>query len=118
MRISDWSSDVCSSDLLCTAQILNDPGHIRDLQSRIHRAPALGGERSCHHFRRAGAFHTAGFQDFLAPALQELVNLVEFAIDSVERIEGQPPGVGILTAKWQIARASCRESVCQNVKIS
>src|SRR3546814_17352561 len=96
MRISDWSSDVCSSDLLCTAQILNDPGHIRDLQSRIHRVPALGGERSCHHFRRAGASHTAGFQDFLAPALQDLVNLDESANARVERISGTPTDHGFL----------------------
>src|SRR3546814_6143406 len=54
MRISDWSSDVCSSDLLAPP-----PRHVGELEA--DHAPAVGGEaggeeahEGCVH-RRAGA---------------------------------------------------------------
>src|SRR3546814_1635391 len=41
MRISDWSSDVCSSDLTTQALDQIRPGASRDLASAMQRDPAL-----------------------------------------------------------------------------
>src|SRR3546814_10426177 len=55
MRISDWSSDVCSSDLLCTGGIGNNP-----LDIILHRADRRGkeeglGTNESHNVKRRGA---------------------------------------------------------------
>src|SRR3546814_1281505 len=42
MRISDWSSDVCSSDLIRAGprrRLLADPGHVDGLLCRRHALP-------------------------------------------------------------------------------
>src|SRR3546814_3511524 len=41
MRISDWSSDVCSSDLGLYAEVMRRPGLADDLQ-RAHRVSIAG----------------------------------------------------------------------------
>src|SRR3546814_11276765 len=49
MRISDWSSDVCSSDLMAKR------GHRLGLDRIDHRPhPAMGGARAFHAFGLAG----------------------------------------------------------------
>src|SRR3546814_16016394 len=42
MRISDWSSDVCSSDLLAAAQRRHDPGDGVAVADDQHRAGGVG----------------------------------------------------------------------------
>src|SRR3546814_18151625 len=88
MRISDWSSDVCSSDLLAlgrhTGQVEAGVGgrHIRrGLQIQVDRADktAFSHDRSTLH------------------AVQQLAH-------------GLP--------RTKIGRATCRESACQYVEIS
>src|SRR3546814_11448313 len=93
MRISDWSSDVCSSDLpagsvlrLVDELVLGDPRHHRaqfgaDLFDRVFGGEFAGGL----HFRLAGA-------------------VVEHETAD--------------EADLQIGNASCRDSVCQSVYIS
>src|SRR3546814_2219120 len=86
MRISDWSSDVCSSDLPAAEHVAGPQPvrtrHRDDLDRQPDRIlPALAGGESIHD-------HLGVVDDHLA--------------------FGRLP-IG------QIARASCRESVCQYV---
>src|SRR3546814_5135485 len=65
MRISDWSSDVCSSDLLHARPFRRRPGDLLELEQHAQRAAAV-----CHHAahgredrrrcRQTGQAHQAG----------------------------------------------------------
>src|SRR3546814_12361448 len=92
MRISDWSSDVCSSDLAL------------DQQSLMHRLTHGGAKiDGCNRARRAcrGAVrleaHNEGGQT-----------------EAVCNARGDEPQQALV----QIGRASCRARVCQYVSIS
>src|SRR3546814_13838176 len=103
MRISDWSSDVCSSDLSGTASIrppllvvssagrrvfpLNPLG--RDVRSSQHFLPVLGDRISLSF--RARRFHSDLFYEFLR------LHPLFFAL----------AGEGV--RKRKIVRAPCRE---------
>src|SRR3546814_15937952 len=92
MRISDWSSDVCSSDLLETGdQPLHEPG---------------------------GAVLVANAEIYNYLELRQALPDVAFATHS----DCEPPlhlyrSRGLAFAE-KIGRASCRERVCQYVEIS
>src|SRR3546814_9134510 len=86
MRISDWSSDVCSSDLL---------RQITDAADRLHRLVILEIGLQCHRGRDA-------------VALDQRHRLREDA--PVQRLEEMHA-----IELYQIGRASCRERVCQYV---
>src|SRR3546814_4118118 len=89
MRISDWSSDVCSSDL----RIVIARGNAFDVV-----APVIGLDRALrtkHDARRHGRFAT-GMTDVVA--LQPLRRLVQ-----------------VKNVSQEIGRAACRERVCQYV---
>src|SRR3546814_16879835 len=92
MRISDWSSDVCSSDLPVFAQAL---GHQR--QRLDDRLADIIGQR-CRRRARAtlGTVDLAEIRRFLGPFLQILEDFVD----------------------EQIGRASGRESVWPYVEVS
>src|SRR3546814_5202231 len=95
MRISDWSSDVCSSDLRCATTPIEEPIHG---SSRHHHAPRAAhphdhGDRD----RRLGAHHLDADQERL----------------SARRRLG--PGGVSQDERREIGRASCRERVCQYV---
>src|SRR3546814_7960394 len=85
MRISDWSSDVCSSDLVV--------GLAHDAQAR---AGGLA-ERPLPQ-QQAGGLAAAA-----ADAAAELVKL------------GEAEALGVLDHHDEIGRASCRDRVCQYV---
>src|SRR3546814_7533681 len=94
MRISDWSSDVCSSDLLRIGKVAGDPAANKcrriDQRENIHCrggrvAEPTGIERSARQHP-----HRAQFE-------HEFVRIVQ---------RGQSEEIG---------RASCRERVCQYV---
>src|SRR3546814_6369324 len=59
MRISDWSSDVCSSDLLLRGEAVDHPGPLLPVRSPklepvpSSRPPLVVGGRSTHAVRRA-----------------------------------------------------------------
>src|SRR3546814_1210144 len=55
MRISDWSSDVCSSDLQFPAQ----PANQRNQQRDRHREPPAPGKGDEQRFDRRGIRHFA-----------------------------------------------------------
>src|SRR3546814_19963923 len=105
MRISDWSSDVCSSDLLGT-HAPADGGDILDAL-RLIGARLLGG---------AVLAQPAAAQvgDVLGRDRQAL------ALGHQTRQRGRNSGyhAGVLSLhleKREIGRASCRERVCQYV---
>src|SRR3546814_7698483 len=95
MRISDWSSDVCSSDL-------SDEGEVNRLYTSRGMVPLRDGYCADRH-----------------PAVEILVAEVD---GDPDRLAGVVMGVDHLTAfrdpdngSSQIGRASCRERVCQYV---
>src|SRR3546814_17004875 len=90
MRISDWSSDVCSSDL---GGIL-----INELAMRPHNTG---------HWSQDGAV-TSQFENHLRAVL-------DLPLGSTEPRSRWTVMVNIL---GEIGRASCRERVCQTVWIS
>src|SRR3546814_14628479 len=93
MRISDWSSDVCSSDL--------DPRGARPRRRGEHglRAEPRRRERGPHRQPQHGAQHPP-----LGP------------VQHGARPDVLPPR-GAAALLPEIGRASCRERVCQYVKI-
>src|SRR3546814_1611832 len=88
MRISDWSSDVCSSDL-CSARSQHGPGRCR--QRRAAARGAAPPDRSCRLF----LLHLGPLED----RDEEAVGAV------ARRRQGEK----------EIGRASCRERVCKYV---
>src|SRR3546814_11516893 len=114
MRISDWSSDVCSSDLV-----------VERLGERVVGA---NDEPSCDrdrpHGRRGGAAcddvdrgpwpsssspHDGGHDEPEPLGCRRWLAFPEAALVAV---------VGVGVEGWQIGRASCRERVCRYVENS
>src|SRR3546814_2699568 len=106
MRISDWSSDVCSSDLI-------DPGlrHDQRMFAGLLRVIRLENDVTCVeidrvaiHARRLARFQSAGVaaQLFFDPVRSPIKR--EMRLLSTGR-----------TLEDKIGRASCRERVCQYV---
>src|SRR3546814_1713615 len=98
MRISDWSSDVCSSDL----PIERERGH------SIDAAIASVDHGGMH----LNLIDTPGYPDFRGPTLSALA-----AVETVAVVVDADGGIGYGTRRMmeQIGRASGRERVCQNV---
>src|SRR3546814_5443279 len=86
MRISDWSSDVCSSDLRCPGAVVAAAGGLPDRRAVD-----------------AGLTADAGMHAIVGAAQAEPEHVVAVA---------EPPAVGRAA---EIGRASCRERVCQYV---
>src|SRR3546814_11505685 len=116
MRISDWSSDVCSSDLAAVSAALEEavrehglhllpwPEVARALQARVGFArghdstlPALSDEALGR-----------SIADWLPPLLQNIRRLDSISPERLTRVLQDMLG-------WEIGSASCRERVCQNV---
>src|SRR3546814_20261356 len=91
MRISDWSSDVCSSDLLGPSGV-----------GKTHLAIALGYLAAQRAMKVR--FTTAA----------DLVLMLETAQRQGKLKEAMHRAVNV----YKIGRASCRERVCQYVSIS
>src|SRR3546814_18558890 len=100
MRISDWSSDVCSSDLRGEAPRVIAP---------VERAGAE--ENSIGKGAREGA------QRSLDVAVRKHHDDLAFAVRD-DLVEGEAAVAlhrAALAEREQIGRASCRERVCQSV---
>src|SRR3546814_10200232 len=116
MRISDWSSDVCSSDLV--EQI----GRAEKARRELHAAPAdIGGE----HFSGGSALigrrqpamqckHLAGLAGIAGDTIR-LEQLLLRRRDDLAVERGVARGIGVAADRLQIGRESCRERVCQYV---
>src|SRR3546814_19344903 len=98
MRISDWSSDVCSSDLCDSAQKVH-VGARRVPVDRHHRHLSQD-QRICRADGGTGADKS------LAGAMGALCLLLRLLL------------LDVPDAREEIGRASCRERVCQDVLIS
>src|SRR3546814_13012889 len=92
MRISDWSSDVCSSDL--GAHDMRRPPGLQTFAGRLHlqKLPTLE------------------FQELPARTAASPLGLI--------RVKACAAPAPYLGAHAKIGRASCRERVCQYVSIS
>src|SRR3546814_13184328 len=106
MRISDWSSDVCSSDLVAGKE--NDIAIVgTQLDFRVGViisafALKLDGERLIDFFRHGRGRGDARLNEISHdPAIGDDLSLIF--------------GQRIFGRKTKIGRASCRESVCQYV---
>src|SRR3546814_1584952 len=96
MRISDWSSDVCSSDLIAVARAL---GHVRMGHHEIGEAEDL-------HIEIAQRLGIERVQRDVGDA-----RIRRLAAGDAEVPLRERHGI----AFWKIGRASCRERVCQYV---
>src|SRR3546814_13388282 len=103
MRISDWSSDVCSSDLIVRADSAGGKARGRHHQQQ--------GAQSGHADQMAAAW--PGVHRFIvAICIGSLTNRRTFAAYSSSRMTSSTARLS------QIGRASCRERVGQYVSIS
>src|SRR3546814_12471825 len=100
MRISDWSSDVCSSDLVA---IIDDEAAARDwLRAAFDPTPA-GWAR----LERYAAMLVA------ENAQQNLVAASTIPTLWTRHIADSAPLLALDAREGEIGRASCRERVCQ-----
>src|SRR3546814_15408894 len=94
MRISDWSSDVCSSDLPAESEVMPSQA---DTRSRVTREIGLN-----------------------IPILSSAMDTVTDADMAI--VMAQLGGIGVLhrnvTIEEQIGSASCRERVCKDVSLA
>src|SRR3546814_7521279 len=98
MRISDWSSDVCSSDLF-----ISDNGERQQFYAEIHRRLKPGST----FILLSACYDREGIPDG-ATAFEKLSEEDRFNYDlhfQYTLLNGAP----------EIGRASCRERVCQSV---
>src|SRR3546814_14978772 len=111
MRISDWSSDVCSSDLFFSLG-LDVVSALRETVQGFLVDPLSIGAENLEGAMFSGYF---GFvaeplelftQDGIRHRAQHRAGLIHRAV---------VPGAPSIIARYQIGRASCRERVCQYV---
>src|SRR3546814_12878139 len=104
MRISDWSSDVCSSDLDERVDAVG--------RSRLEQRDALGlGQASGHLDGGVEVGRHVGLAvEVEGEGPDELGNDVELAL-----AQRRDVGLARTELELQIGRASCRERVCQYV---
>src|SRR3546814_18716074 len=110
MRISDWSSDVCSSDLIGDEphHAVQDGGHV-DGVARLVREPA--------GLERGQIEQVLNDAQQVAPALQDVAGLAAIALIAAraENLAGKDirePDDGV-----EMGRTSCRERVFMDVRI-
>src|SRR3546814_5132095 len=109
MRISDWSSDVCSSDLYADLADTRLPAVRQDARKfgrRFLRDVAIGvldrkGDQPPFRIERQARAEIDRPRD---PALDHLGGLVFVCVDAAQKL-----------GRDEIGSASCRERVCQYV---
>src|SRR3546814_14327503 len=106
MRISDWSSDVCSSDLADSAAIASDAAAADAAPaSEAAATPAFDIEAVPVSDAALGEFPyfslPAGYEPMNRPVQMDYARFPFWTGEGFEWVEGQ------------IGRASCRERVCQ-----
>src|SRR3546814_17165798 len=109
MRISDWSSDVCSSDLAGGeaggAGVLSGPSGGASAGGTVGASSGVG----------EGAGGTSCATAAVAIPSAIAVNIKG---RKVNVIHDRPLRMYPVCSPWEIGRASCRERVCQLVSIS
>src|SRR3546814_20028442 len=99
MRISDWSSDVCSSDLCFYGSAMQSP---RDHREMIEIAPMSSDGQSVE----GGRITRAQLVSIICQRLDHLMGEIGKALKELGFI-------GPVGGQVEIGRASCRERVCQ-----
>src|SRR3546814_14796896 len=102
MRISDWSSDVCSSDLL-------DVGGIGDQPIARHQGRQTGKDRQ--HRVKSDTGRNGGKIVLRNLVLYAQQDIAPPACRDLSRPGGKSPAPVLPFRPWQIGRASCRERV-------
>src|SRR3546814_17994462 len=108
MRISDWSSDVCSSDL----------GFVRIVEGVHSRERAFDAVGHGHAEQAAvdAELEETPVRPRADPELPELAGaVVVHAAAAMARLEVALVQGTLLVGPLQIGRASCRERVCREV---
>src|SRR3546814_20502388 len=114
MRISDWSSDVCSSDLMAVernpadAWSVHAVAHVMEMQGR--HAEGIAWVR-----RGEADWSTTNNFRFHLYWHRGLYHLERHEFDEVLKLYDDHVASDIDTDMYQIGRASCRERVCQYV---
>src|SRR3546814_12717085 len=110
MRISDWSSDVCSSDLMT---LLGEKG-LREL-ARLNHAVAVDAAERLSELPGVRLINHSFFNEFTLVldsdarlVVRELADRNILGGVSLGRLYPEAPDI-------KIGRASCRERVCQYV---
>src|SRR3546814_2420616 len=113
MRISDWSSDVCSSDLISTGMVALS---YQSLLTTLNANEFLTKERTVLLARVLASSDIGLEPDILngskMPKSEDTVVL--FATPAADPIRPTPE-YQLAALTLQIGRASCRERVCQYV---
>src|SRR3546814_8849684 len=122
MRISDWSSDVCSSDLMVECRVIGfnvcEIEIVRRRAIRRRRTRQRTGIFECTKDLRADILHL--IPDREAPKFQIdippefILRIAKFAETAVFKIRSDR-AFKIAELIQEIGRASCRERVCQYV---
>src|SRR3546814_9009009 len=117
MRISDWSSDVCSSDLLTGEQIdreefdeINNKAAAENLQPAKGK-PVLQGITKAS-LQTKSFISAASFQETTRVLTDAAVN---GKIDTLDGLKENVIVGRLIPAGTEIGRASCRERVCPYV---
>src|SRR3546814_7041408 len=97
MRISDWSSDVCSSDLAANAMVIPMPPSVIDFASTVSFIDMA--RTTMAQLERLGG---------RAKPAYNFIKIVASRVDDSKSMHRE-----ILSMK--LVRASCRERVCQYV---
>src|SRR3546814_19922007 len=111
MRISDWSSDVCSSDLISPA--LQRPLNVTDFATPVQRIDAsASGAGSQIVLSTDGPFETMAYQT----GRDYIVEIVPRAAAPPRAVGAPQSGAGTVPDPRgpHIGRASCRGSVCRS----
>src|SRR3546814_14161106 len=116
MRISDWSSDVCSSDL----RALHHRRLFRATHLHHHKSRTPTAWAAYSFSAWEGVAEAAFMPIFLLGVSLAGVVYIDFAIFIflawmiIRNVMGHA-GIELHPAGWEIGRASCREGVCQYV---
>src|SRR3546814_11698345 len=116
MRISDWSSDVCSSDLPARMSI-KAASPFAAFNNASMRFQFVSPTTS-HSPLRSGNTHSLSLGHQRQITRQKGVTIASVMIDCTTRMAQVTLGVIPRPPKAETGRASCRERVCQYVEIS
>src|SRR3546814_13470578 len=110
MRISDWSSDVCSSDLLLPEYYLTR-AEIELLKASATDIAAVASNRIVVEFGSGSSRKTPLLLKAIDPLAYVPIDISgEFLRESSRALAAVMPGL-----RLKIGRASCRARVCQYV---
>src|SRR3546814_15855010 len=108
MRISDWSSYVCSSDLLALRIADIDVGRQQHAVARIEEA-AVGERRDAADIAFGRVVRRLQALDLAARGIDAENGMIEYVL------RGDEQALAVRRPGDQLGRASVRERVCQSV---